>query len=410
MHILLISRNFPPRTCGVGDYTSCLAEQLVAAGERVTVLTEPSDRPRRVAFGLRELPLGGWRDIRAAAEEVASFGADRVQLEYSAYGWSRWGAAWRVNALLFRLRRRGIPVHVGLHELAVSMRKHPLQTPFVLAQWTHLALLVAAAEAVSVNMRSRLALLGRLFPWWREKFRYRPNSSNIPVVPLAPGGREAFRRERGVAPGERVIATFGLFHPAKNYEGLIAAIATLRRVQPVRLWMLGNLAAASSDYIARLKQAARNSGIESAMWWPGELPAAGVSKALQSADVFVLPQDDGHLTRSGAFMAAAAHGLPVVAVRQPGGRDQAEFSHGKNVWLVERSSAEEIAAAILALMADPSGAALSGESLRRLYETHFAWHVTVAAERNRGKAAPSADESSEPGTVATATTVGGAKS
>jgi glycosyltransferase involved in cell wall biosynthesis len=377
MRVLLLTKNFPPRSCGVGDYACRLGEELTAAGENVTVLTEPADAPRRMALGLREVPMRGRRDLRPVLSEVAEAEPERVQLEYSAFAWSRWGAAWWVNSLLFRLRRRGIPVHVGLHELAVSMRLHPLQTPLALAQWLHVAGILAAAKTVAVNMRSRAALLERLFPWWREKILYRPNSSTIPLVRFGEAERGAFRRERGVSSGEFVVATFGLFHPAKNYEGLIEAAALLRRSRPVQLWMLGNVAAASPDYVARLKTVAREAGIEKHIWWPGRLDADDVSRALQAADVFVLPQADGHLTRSSAFMAAAAHGLPVVAVRQPGGRDQQEFTHGENVWLVERSAPREIAGALAALLEEPAAAAVLGGNLRRLYEAQFDWPRTA---------------------------------
>lgn len=379
MRLLILTKNYPPRSCGVGDYAHRLAQEFTAVGDSVTVLTEPAAEPRHLAISLRELPLRGWRDLRPVVDAVAASAPDRVQLEYSAYGWGRWGTAWWVNALLFRLRRRGIPVHVGLHELAISMRRHPLQTPLAMAQWLHIALIVSAAKTVAVNMRSRAVLLERLFPWWREKIRYRPNSSNISVVPMAQAGKESFRRERGVAPGELVVATFGLLHPAKNYEGLIEAAAHVRQSIPAKLWMLGDRAAASPEYVARLERLARELGIEQLLWWPGRLEPAEISRALQAADVFVLPQSDGQLTRSGAFMAAAAHGLPVVAVRQPGGRDQMEFTHGQHLWLVEHSTPEELSAGIRALASDREAASRMGCRLRELYAARFDWRVTAAA-------------------------------
>jgi len=411
MRIMLLTKNFPPRTCGVGDYACRLAEELSAAGSFVTVLTEPADGPRHFPLGMLEVSLRGWRALRPALNAIAASSPERVQLEYSAYAWSRWGAAWWLNALLFRLRRRGIPVHVGLHEIAVSVRRHPLHAPAIVAQWLHVALILAAAETVALNMRSRAALLQRLFPWWSDKIRYRPNSSTIPVVPLTKIQREAFRSERGIVPGEIVVAAFGLFHPAKNYEGLIESVALLRRSVPARLWMLGNFAAASPLYIARLKQVARKAGVEDVVWWPGRLDSADVSRALQAVDIFVLPQPDGHLTRSSAFMAAAAHGLPVVAVRQPGGRDQAEFSHGENVWLVPRSTPQEIAAAIRALMNDRALSTRMSRNLSALYAERFDWNISAPAGRSDlGPSHPGVKSAPEQGaTVVTATHVSGAK-
>jgi len=389
LRILILTRNFPPRLCGVGDYACRMAEVLSAAGDFVGVLTEPVGAMRNVPFGLSELPLRGWRDLKPVLREIAAAAPDRVQLEYSGYAWGRWGVAWWLNALLFALRRRKIPVHIGLHETAIRMRQHPLQIPVALAQWAHIALMMAAAETVELNMPSRVKLLGRVFPWWRAKLRYRPNSSTIPVVATDEADRVALRRERGVASGEAVVATFGMFHTAKHYEALIGAVARLAGTRKVKLWMLGDVAMAVPEYVARLKRMAREGGIEEQVWWPGRLEAADVSRALQAANVFVLPQPDGHLTRSSAFMAAAAHGLPVVAVRNPAERDQVEFTHGENVWLVERSAPEEIAAAVAALLADPAAAGRMGGALRRLYAERFDWSATVAG-------APAAESTSVP--------------
>ena len=413
MRVLLITRHFPPVCCGVGDFASRLAAELTAEGNFVTVLTEPAGAARHASFEFRELPLGDRQDARAVLEAVAAAKPDRVLFEYSGSAWGRWSAPFWVNSLLFRLRRRGFAVHAGLHELAISIRQHPLHTPVALAQWLHVALILWAAESAAVNMRSRADLLARLFPWWRRKIQYRPNSSTIPVTPLAPADRGAFRSGHGAGPGEIIVATFGMFHRAKNYEGLIDAFGLLRRSTPAKLWMLGNTAAASPEYVARLKRAACAAGVEEHVWWPGKLEAEEVSRALQAADVFVLPQPDGHLTRSSAFMAAAEHGLPVVAVRQPGGRDQMEFTHGEHVWFAGRGTAEELAAGMLALAADPDLAARMGQSLRELYAARFAWSVTASmAMGDSAIHVPSGTESltAQREGVARATHAGGAKS
>ncbi|HKO05083.1 MAG TPA: hypothetical protein VJW51_10055, partial [Candidatus Acidoferrales bacterium] len=113
MRLLILTRNFPPRTCGVGDYACRMAEVLAAGGDEVVVLTEPAGRSGPSSIPLRELPLRGWRDLKPVLREIAEAAPERVQLEYSGYAWGRWGVAWWLNALLFALRRRKIPVHIG---------------------------------------------------------------------------------------------------------------------------------------------------------------------------------------------------------------------------------------------------------------------------------------------------------
>ncbi len=403
MRTLILTRNFPPRPCGVGDYACRLAETLATTGHEVVVLTEPFAGRREFAFPVREIPLSGWSDLRPVLAAIEDAAPDRVQLEFAGYAWNRWGTPWWLNGLLFALCRRNIQANIGLHETAIRMRQHPLQIPVALLQWLHTGLLLAAVPqgGMAVNMPSRVTLLGRVFPWWRARLLYRPNSSNIPMAPLAPAERSALRRERGVRSGETVVATFGMFHRAKNYEAVIEAAKILRRTHPVKLWMLGDSAMAAPEYRAQLETLVRDAAMERDVWWSGRLEAKGISQALQAADIFVLPQPDGHLTRSGAFMAAAAHALPVVAVRAPAGRDQREFTHGENVWLVAQSAPEPFAAALRALAEDPTVAALIGRNLQRLYRAKFDWpRVLGTVEARDGSA--QIQESMHPGMCLTA--------
>jgi glycosyltransferase involved in cell wall biosynthesis len=382
MRILILTRNFPPRSCGVGDYAQRMGETLAAAGNQAVVLTEPAGPSRPASVSIVEHALSGRRDLRGVLAAILEQKPERVQLEYAGYAWGRWGVAWWVNALLFALRRRKIPVHIGLHEAAIRMRENAWQIPVALAQWVHVGLLLAAADSVEVNMLTRVAELGRVFPWWRARLRYRPNSSTIPVVSATAGARAAFRRQHGAGETDAVVATFGMFHSTKNYAALIEAVARVRATRRVKLWMIGDSGMAASGYLAGLREKIGELGIEESVWWSGRLDAGEVSLALQAADVFVLPQADGHLTRSSALMAAAAHGLPVVAVRNPA--DQIEFTHGKDVWLVERSVPEEIAAGVHALLGDPGRASEMGQALRRLYQARFAWQVTLGAQPPEG--------------------------
>jgi len=376
MRVLILTKNFPPQSCGVGDYAFRMAEAMEARGDSVTALTEAAQGRRDARIPILEHSLSGWKDLKPVLRIIAEATPERMQLEYSGYAWGRWGVAWWLNTLLFRLRQRGIAVDIGLHETAIRMRQHPLQIPVALAQWLHMALFLAAADSVALNLRSRVGVMGSVFPWWRRKLRYRPNSSNIPVWPISEEERASLRQANGVEPGDAVIATFGMLHTAKRYEALVAAIPLMREKR-VRLWMLGDVEKAAPGYVARLKTAAAGAGIGERVLWPGRMDACQVSRMLQAVDVFVLPQADGHLTRSGSFMAAAAHGLPVVAVRDRTRRDQAEFVHGKSICFVERAGPDEFAAAMDELLQDRAATSRLGAELRRLYAERFDWSATM---------------------------------
>jgi glycosyltransferase involved in cell wall biosynthesis len=381
MRRLLITPRFPPQCCGVGDFTAQLARSLQAQGENVLVLTEPGAGPRPAGIPVRELPLRGWRNLPGVLRAIRADEATHVQLEYSSYGWGRWGFSWAVNALAIALRLRGCRLTLGLHELYLPLTARPFAMVCGLIQRVHFGLLFLAATAIETNTPQRVRRVQRWLPWHANSVRFRPTPSNIPVSTLTPAEIESLRRERGAAPASLVIATFGRFHPAKNYEAVIDATLQLGAQLPVQVWLLGD-PQSSAHYVAALRRRAAPLG--DAAFWPGLACAEQVSGWLQAADIFVLPQSDGHLTRSGAFMAAAAHGLPVVAVRNQA--EQMDFRHREHVYLVDRGSSEAFAAAILELAQDRPLRSRLGANLRHLYFSRFDWMQLLRADRGMSSA------------------------
>ena len=392
MRIALITQRFPPLCCGVGDYALGLAQALGEQGHDVVVITQPGQGVRPVGIRVVEARLDGWGDLCGVLRVLERERVEQVQLEYSGYGWSRWGFSFWLNALVLALRWRGIPVNIGLHETYLNFLQHPRLIPIALLQRIHVWLLIVSSSRVFVNMPERRELLRRRLPWCAAKIQYRPNSSTIAVVPLPERERLDLRASRGAGPDDCVVATFGLFQKDKHFEAVIDAVAKARTARPLRLWLLGDPSGAGAAYLATLRERVRTLGIEEKVSWSGYLAPEQVSAHLQAADLFLLPQPDGHLTRSSAFMAAAAHGLAVIAVRN--GKNQDEFENGGNVLLVERSQAPEFAAGLEAIAGDPALAAKLGMNLRLTYEERFDWAVIVrgAAAERESAVAPAALE------------------
>jgi len=383
---LLVTPKFSPQRCGVGAYVEELARYLLSCGQEVCVLTQPIARrsPAAASCPLREVPLRGWRDLRAVLRTIVQEAPDAVQFEYSSYGWSRWGFAFWLNALFFLLRARGIPVRLALHEFPLDMRQHPKQTPIALLQRVHYWLLCAAAQEVCTNTAERVATLQRWLPWRKQSVRYRPNSNCNPVFPIPAEWRTALRSDRDVPPGGIVVATYGLFGSGKNMEVAIAAVAQLREELPVHLWLLGDSTNADGTYLEQLRRLAEPLGAR--VWWSRNLSPEDVSRHLQCVDIFLLPQPDGHLTRSGAFMAAAAHGLPVIAVRND--ENQKGIQHAQHFWRIASSATDEIVAALRHLAAHPAVCQQLRSSVQALYRERFDWAVVHGQRREAVVASP----------------------
>jgi phosphatidylinositol alpha-1,6-mannosyltransferase len=369
MRIALLSKRFPPQRCGVGDYAAELARALAAQGHAVTVFVASHADGRPADVPVREIQLSTGADIAAAVRAMVEAGPELVLMEYSGYAWGRWGIAFWMNRFALRLRRSGVRVAVALHEISISARAFPRWAPLALLQTLHAWLLALAAHDVVVNTREREARVRRWLFWRRARVHYRPNSSNIRVSPITPEQREAVRAARGAAPQTLVVAVFGMFAAWKKYEEVIRAVAALRGTLDLRLWLLGDWTVADAGYTHALREMMARAKLEDLCWWSGPLAEEEISAHLQAADIFALPQADGDLTRSGAFLAAAAHGLACVAVRHA--ENQQEFTHGKNVWLVGRSAAQEFRAALETLAADSALRRRLGAALRALYDAAF---------------------------------------
>ena len=377
MRIALLTQRFPPACCGVGDYTAQLARALNETGAAPIVFTGTSPVVEPPGVRVVSVALGGWRDLRTLLGRLEEEHVDAVQIEYSGYSWGRWGFAFWVNALVVLLRWRGVPVTVALHEFQLRLAQHPLQAPIIALQLVHILLLAATASHVVTNTEPRVRMLQRILFWRRGRIRYRPNSSTIPVVVLKPGHREALREKRGAGAQDVVVASFGMFAAGKDYESLIRAVAKAARRVPLKLWLLGNWQAARPEYIEHLRTLVRELGMEADVFWSGLLSSEEVSGHLHASDIFVLPQPDGHLTRSSAFMAAAAHGLPVIAVRNPS--HQSEFVHGKHAWLLPPRDLSALASALQELAQKKDLRERLGRNLLALYQAAFDWKNVVKA-------------------------------
>ncbi|HWQ03074.1 MAG TPA: glycosyltransferase [Candidatus Nitrosotenuis sp.] len=372
----ILTKRFPPQRCGVGDYAAQLAGALQAQGHAVEVFIASHAETRPEDFHAHEITLDGAEDIESAVKTITASKPEVVLIEYSGYAWGRWGIPFWMNRFVFRLRRTGVRVAVALHEISISARRHPRWALLALAQQAHAWLLAAAAHDVIVNTPERAAMLRRWLFWRRSAVHYRPNSSNIPVTAMNQTQRSDLRASRGAKENTLVIAVFGLFAAWKKYEEVIRAVSRLREKLDVRLWLLGDAASADQNYIAQLHKLISAENVDEICWWSGPLAAEELSAHLQAADVFVLPQEDGDLTRSGAFMAAAAHGLPCIAVRNY--VNQAAFRHGENVWMVVRSTAADFYAAVENIATQQALRSNLGRNLRALYCQKFAIEQAVA--------------------------------
>jgi hypothetical protein len=276
--ITIVSPELAPAVGGLADYTAHLVAHWPRAQEFAFIV------PRRAHF---------------AGQLAATYGT--VLLQYSAYGYDHLGfPRWLIEALLeWKMKNRG-RLCVMFHEIWTFWPWWNKNAP---VQWLHrraLARLTRAADVVFTTTASQADHLRLIAP-----------TAEVGVLPVGaniyPEGAMDPRREAGTAvvfgtQGTR-IRTLRAMHPT------LRELAQTQRL--TRLIAVGIDASSQSreDERALLESLAFQHGFEQL----GETSAGGISKTLATAEFGIAAQDPLSYTKSGTFMAYAAHGLNILS-------------------------------------------------------------------------------------------------
>lgn len=374
MKVAMVTGSFPPTPCGIGDYTARLCEELAHVGVEVHVFTHHSARllhnetrnTKRDPYLHLHTTIRDWtfRAVHSLVRELCADDWSFVHLQYPGRGYG-----YKVAPVLFGgwFKQSGpsLPLALTLHEFRIA---HPLRklAAVRLLEPSDLILVPDAAERNAVTRR---------FPPAARKTRIVPNGVVLPVVPVSSEERDRLRAELGFAPGEAVVCHFGFIQRNKGVDTLLRSFAEVKRSSPsIRLLMACGLDP-RNGYHHRLSKLAERLGIAQEIVWTGHCPPEQLSRNLSCADLCVLPFTDGVTARRTTFLAAIAHGLPVVTSAGEGTGEDLRQSDG--LWLLPQGAEpREFAAACLSLVQDDERRRVLGARARILAE-QFSWERVV---------------------------------
>ena len=370
MRIALVSPNYHPRTCGVGDYSMRVAQELMRRRIEVRVFTRAPAEPHPEA---PEVPVASVRDRGPRqvavdlARAVTAWAPREAWLQYTSqmFGASRLGSpamAW----LARRLRASGIRVQLVAHELFIPWSARPDLMLGAALQRAWLSALLSGSERAVVTTPSRLEAIRR-FPRGREEGFAR-------VVPV---GANALPVERQTS-GRFLLGTYSTLSAGKRFDVVLRAFASVAaRLPDAGLVVIGDLGDARSARLRRFRRAVSRHPAASRIEMTGRLSLRGVSERVAALDVFLFPTDTGASTRSGTLPLALGTGVPVIAV---GGIETSDlFRDGENMALAPGLTGDAFADAALRLHRDGEFARRVGEGGRTLYRERLAWPVIVDA-------------------------------
>ena len=229
-------------------------------------------------------------------------------------------------------RRLGRPAFVTVRGLETAVVDDPDTGPQLIAG------LNSAAGIVSVSHALRDLLVSRGVA--ASRFTVIPNAVDRSL--FRPYPQHDARRDLGLGDASPLVVSVGNLIELKRHHVLIDAFAGLRASWPRAILAVIGGGEAEPAYEARLRSQVVAAGLGTSVRFVGRVPAAGVARWLQAADVFALAT-----SREGccnAILEALATGRPVVTT--PVGDNGQYVRDGLNGYVVPVDDREAMAAAL----------------------------------------------------------------
>jgi glycosyltransferase involved in cell wall biosynthesis len=371
MRVALVAPNFHPVTCGVGDFSLRLAEELLRRGDEPVIFSGAPASPHPEAPGVAVRPVAGpgaaVRGARIAAEVVRAR-PDLVLLQYTPrmLRASRFGSSGPAT-LVAALRLAGIPVRTLVHEPFIGWDSRPDLAVAAATQRASLAAVLAGSDRAFVTTDSRLRLVAPLALAVGA-------ASRLGVVRVGANALPVPRRPSG---GELRLGLFSTLGPGRRHDALLAAFAIVARATPARLILIGDLGELGTALRARLESGIAAHPFRDRIEVTGKLDLAHAADAVAGLDVYVFPNETGITTRSGTLPTALGSGVPVVGTRGP--ETDPLFVNGENVLFAESLDPRHLAGATLRVAQDAALRDRLSRGARRLHDEHLAWPRVLEA-------------------------------
>jgi glycosyltransferase involved in cell wall biosynthesis len=366
----IVCPNFFPRTCGVGDHSARLAQELRRRGFGASVFSRDPVQPNPIAPEVPVFGAAGNRPSATAkglADTILAKRPTDVILQYTPQMWNTWrfGSA-ALPRLAASMRRAGVRATLVAHELYLGYASRPDLLLASLALRAQLALLLMNCDRSFVTTESRRKLIE---PTCRLLGLPAPG-----VLLVGPSALPVAAGRRGAGP------RIGLFSTAafgKRFDIVFSTFERIAREFPAaELVIIGDLGSPAAPHVRHLTDAVRRHDAASRIRLTGNLALEDVAREVADLDLYLFPMDTGANTRSSTLPVALGSGLPVIAFNGSE-TDLSLFRDGENIILASELSAAAFTEAALRLLRSPEQAAQVGAGARALYERHLTWEQST---------------------------------
>lgn len=335
------------------------------AGAELVLLDLVQPAQGASAFLFEDGPLNAAMRQRGLEVIMSRFGAGLSGIRRDRSLWKALPLAYRLGAIvteIARAARRHDVVYANsqkafvLAALATLFTRRPLV-------W-HLHDIMDGAHFGALQRRLQIALANRLaarviVPSQAAAAAFIGAGGRRSLIEIVPNGvnaasgssaRGETRKELGL-PNAPLVGVFSRLAPWKGQHVVLEAIARLRDTHCI---IVGDALFGENDYAARLRALAEERGIADRVHFLGH--RNDVPRLMQAVDVMVHPSVDPE-PFGRTLVEAMLAGVPVIATNTGAASDI--LQNGKAGTLVRPNDAQDIAAAIARVLANPS--ALKGQ-------------------------------------------------
>jgi hypothetical protein len=326
MKIVFLCCNLERGRCGVGDYTSRLASELIRKHNHTVGVVALNDKYieeefngnlhyEDIIFPILRVPAIWKSKSRFAHAEkwITDFDPDWLSLQFVNFGFQIKGLPFGLSKFLIPLGK-GRKWHVMLHELWVGMNKQATFKYFLWGQVQKYLLLSLVSklrpQVIHTQSRVHLAQLKKcgiksqllpLFP--NISTVYPPSAHTLP----AKGGRWSLLN----------MVIFGSIYPGVPIKTFAKEVAMFQRTHkvPVCLKLIGSSRSRNPKAQEEFATIWKDEGLEIEML--GEQSPERISEVLRSASIGISTTPLLLSDKSGSVAAMLEHGLRVICVSRP---------------------------------------------------------------------------------------------
>jgi len=362
----LVCANYHPETCGVGDNSMRLAEELQRRGHEAAVFTRSPAAPNPEAPTVQVVGVPGRLPVVIAQRvrrELDRFAPTDLIIQYTPQMFNawRWGSG-AVLGLALDARRKGVNVTVLAHELFFVWRRRPDLAVAAALLRAQFAALAAIAHRLFVTVEARAQLVAG----WLRATRIK---SDVGVIRIGAGALPVPRTSHST--GLR-LGTFSTLSIGKRVDLVLDCFKFVaEKRSDAQLTVLGDLAHSGEAQLRKFEDAVAAHPARDRIRIAGKQSLSEIAREVAELDVFLFPMETGANTRSSTLPLALGSGVPVVATR---GRETDDlFVDQENIVLADALEGDAFAAATLRIVNDKALSERVSRGAETLYRDHLSW-------------------------------------